>query len=105
MGKLRDQDKERRKWVEQMKGRSTRNKGREISVLGGAGKVCSDRMEGTEIESWTKSSEFSKGGLKEEKKAWITTHQYALSDNAEVNGGSCAWKKRQAAVRAVLASG
>lgn len=38
MGKLRDQDKERRKWVEQMKGRSKRNKGREISVLGGRGK-------------------------------------------------------------------
>lgn len=38
MGKLRDQDKER-KWVEQMKGRSKRNKGREISVWGGGESV------------------------------------------------------------------
>lgn len=40
--------------------------------------MCSDRMEGTEIESWTKSSELSKGGLKEGGKAWIATHTYAL---------------------------
>lgn len=35
MRKLRDQDKEGRKWVEQMKGRSKGNKGREISAVGG----------------------------------------------------------------------
>lgn len=67
MGKLREHDKEGGKWVEEMKGRSKGNKGREISGVGGAGQVCSGRMEGREIKSCTKSGEFLKGGLKDGK--------------------------------------
>lgn len=37
MGKLREHDKEGGKWVEEMKGRSKGNKGREISGVGGGG--------------------------------------------------------------------
>lgn len=40
MGKLREHDKEGGKWVEEMKGRSKGNKGREISGVGGRDKYA-----------------------------------------------------------------
>lgn len=52
----------------------------------GAGQVRSDRME--RIKGWrTKSAELFKRGSEGRKKAWITTHKYALSDMAEVKEG------------------
>lgn len=73
--------------------------------MGGRGKYAGTEWREQKSRVGQRVLEFSKGGLKEGEKAWIAAHQYALSDNAEVNGGSCAWKKRQAAARAVLASG
>lgn len=49
--------------------RKTKRKQRKgDKCIGGVGQVGSDRTEGTEIKSWTKSAEFLKGGLKQGKK-------------------------------------
>lgn len=77
--------------------RKTKRKQRKgDKCIGGVGQVGSDRTEGTEIKSWTKSAEFLKGGLKQGKK-------FTLSDIAQRSMRDIAHEKNSNST--ILASG
>lgn len=85
MGKLREHDKEGGKWVEEMKGRSKGNKGREISGVGGGGTSMQWQNGGKTNQELHKEWRIFKRGPERWKKTRLTTHEYSLSATTEVN--------------------